>query len=126
MDYRNFKSLNVKYSGALSREDYIKRNFSNWHDELMSYKEKNGITNIGFKELLYSYFNNDTSEKKCACGNDLKFYSIDKGYSLYCGVSCSNKGNVETIKKVKLEKYGDPNYNNKNKFRGTPSVEEHA
>jgi len=117
MDYREFKLLNIKYSGSLSRENYIKNNFNNWHGELMIYKEKNKITNMDFKELLYSYFNNDTSEKKCACGNDLKFYSIDKGYSLYCGVSCSNKGNVEIIKKVKLEKYGDPNYNNKDKFK---------
>ena len=44
MDYKEFKSLNAKYSGALSRENYIKNNFNNWHGELMIYKEKNKIT----------------------------------------------------------------------------------
>jgi hypothetical protein len=32
-------------------------------------------------------------------------------------VKCSNKGNVELIKEIKLEKYGDPNYNNTKKFK---------
>lgn len=117
INYNEFRELNKKYSGSMSREIFVRNNFSEWYSVLLLYKKKNNADKLCFKELLYSYFNNDMHEKKCSCGKDLNFYSIDKGYSMYCSIACSNKGNIDVIRKIKLEKYGDPNFNNTDKFK---------
>jgi hypothetical protein len=119
MDYNNFKIKNKEFSGALSTENYLRKNYTDWYFKLSEFKKNNNLLNRNFKELLYCYFTGDTKDKMCICGNPLNFYSIEKGYSKYCSVSCSNKNTVGIIKKIKEEKYGDPNFNNKEKFKKT-------
>lgn len=122
MEYQEFINLNRKYSGSMSKECFVKKNFPDFYEDLEKYKKLHKLINRGFKEIIYSYFKNDTDEKKCKCGNSVRFYSIEKGYATYCSMKCSNKGNVEIIKKIKMDKHGDPNYNNPAKFKETIRV----
>lgn len=127
MEYTDFVKINKNVSGSLSREEYVRNKYPEWHKELCEFKEyllSKGIEGLSFKELIYYKFKDfeNPKNKKCHCGNPLKFYSIEKGYSIYCGTSCSNKSTVEKIKESKLIKYGDPNYNNKEKFKKTIKV----
>jgi hypothetical protein len=117
MEYSKFKELNIKYSGFLSNEVFVSKNFEGFHVLLMDFKERNNLQDRKFRELLYYYFSGDSIEKKCKCGSLLKFRSIEKGYSQYCSVICSNKNSVDKIKNIKRSRYGDPNYNNTEKFR---------
>lgn len=117
MEYDKFKELNVKYSGFLSNEAFVSKNFKEFHDLLIDFKERNSLHGKGFKEILYFYFSGDVTEKNCKCGSPLKFRSIEKGYSQYCSVGCSNKNSVDKIKNIKKIRYGDPNYNNVEKFK---------
>ena len=52
------------------------------------------------------------------CGKETSFKTLEKGYSKYCTTSCSNKSSASKSKskKTKLDRYGDENYNNKNKY----------
>jgi len=115
MEYITFKLLNSKKSGFYSIEKNFKNHFINEYKEINEYNKD--FDGISFKEKLYRYFKKDTQIKKCVCGEDLKLYSIERGYSKYCSVKCSNVGNVSKIKDIKFNKYGDPNYNNIEKFK---------
>ena len=122
MEYQEFININARVSGSLSRENYVKNKYPEWYIELCKFREdleSKGIKELAFKELIYYRFkeNKTPENKKCYCGSPLKFYSIEKGYSLYCGSSCANKSTTEKIKNVKLLKYGDSNYNNKEQFK---------
>lgn len=124
MEYQEFIEINKKVSGSLSRENYVKNHYPEWYNDLYEFRKKleiSRINGLSFKELIYYKFKefNNPKNKNCYCGNPLKFYSIEKGYSLYCGSSCANKSNTEKIKESKMLKYGDPNYNNKEKFKKT-------
>jgi hypothetical protein len=69
-------------------------------------------------ERIYHILNNLYEHQICEnpdCNNILKFYSLGKGYRR----TCSNKCGVYVNKLVKLEKYGDENYNNTNKMLET-------
>ena len=127
MEYQEFININARVSGSLSRENYVKNKYPEWYIELCKFREdleSKGIKELAFKELIYYRFkeNKTPENKKCYCGNPLKFYSIEKGYSLYCGSSCANKATTEKIKNVKLLKYGDSNYNNKEQFKKSIKV----
>jgi hypothetical protein len=116
MEYQDFKKLNKISSGHYSTEKRFKSDLGDVYKLVLEYTKN---INVSFRERLYSYFKKDTSEKKCKCGNQLKFYSIERGYSVYCSVTCSNKGNVDLIKKIKLERYGNENYNNTELFKSS-------
>lgn len=122
MEYQEFVNINTKVSGSLSREDYVKKNYPKLYEDLIQFKNRLvsiDINVFSFRELLYYRFKEyeNPQNKKCYCGSPLKFYSIEKGYSSYCGSSCANKCTTEKIKDSKLLKYGNPNYNNKEKFK---------
>lgn len=118
MDYFLFKDLNQKSSGSLSREDYMMKNYPEFYLELTLFSKNNDLTEFSFKEKLYMYFRKDhNKEKMCVCGKKLKFQSIEKGFTKYCGAKCANKNTVSLIKEIKEKRYGDPNFNNKEKFK---------
>ena len=116
MEYQEFKKLNKITSGHYSTEARFKKDFNDEYMLILEYTKNSELT---FKERLYAYFKKDIATKKCNCGNNLKFYSIERGYSIYCSVKCSNIGNVDLIKKIKLEKYGNSNYNNVELFKSS-------
>jgi hypothetical protein len=117
MEYEEFKRLNMKYSGSMSREPFIKSHYNEFYQKINDFRYDNNLQVIGFKELINRYFKNDLSPKKCLCGKNLKFYSIEKGFSQFCSVKCSNSNTVEKIRAIKKEKYGDSNYNNREQFK---------
>jgi hypothetical protein len=119
MKYQNFIKINKQKSGYYSREIPFRKDFEIEYLEILKYTEK--FKNSEFKEKLYRFFKKDLEEKKCICGKNQRFLSIEKGYQKYCSSLCANKNSNNLIKKVKLEKYGDPNYNNKEKFKKTIS-----
>jgi hypothetical protein len=119
MVYDEFNELNKKYSGALSRESFLMKTYPEFYTQLIQHSEINRLHDITFKELIYSYLLNDASFKNCVCGKKLKFYTMERGYSKYCSTKCSNSNTVNLIKSLKFERYGDSNYNNKEKFKET-------
>jgi hypothetical protein len=120
MEYNNFIKINKQKSGYYSREIPFEKDFEIEYIEIMRYTEN--FKNSDFKEKLYRFFKKDLEEKICLCGKNRKFLSMEKGFQKYCSSSCANKYSNDLIKKVKLEKYGDSNYNNKEKFKKTISL----
>lgn len=63
------------------------------------------------------------------CGNSTSFRRLSEGYKKFCSHSCSNKYNnsewlnskefKRKAKHTKLKKYGDENYNNREKYKNT-------
>ena len=86
--------------------------------------ELNWVSN--FKQIIYHYINNIDSIPKCYCGKFNNFKSSIVGYRKTCSPNCSNKS-IDKISKtmnIKLEKYGDKNYNNPKKVKKTKVVNE--
>jgi len=119
MNFERFSKENIKTSGALSREIYFSENYNGIYLKICEFSRNNFFENYSFKERLYRFFNSDESEKNCVCSSPLKFKSVALGFSQYCSTKCANSNTQSKIKLAKLEKYGDPHYNNKEKFRNT-------
>lgn len=117
MEFQKFIEINKKKSGYYSREIPFQKDFENEHAEILKYTEE--FKESTFKEKLFRFFNRDLERKVCMCGKPQKFLSIEKGYQKYCSAACANKNSIALIKKTKMEKYGDPNFNNKVKFKET-------
>lgn len=115
MNYEYFRDKNKEVSGFLSVEKYFRKNFEFDYKNILEYTKE--FINSPFKEKLYRYFKEDLLDKRCSCGSATKFLSIEKGYQEFCSLKCANKNTGERIKLVKQERYGDPNYNNKEKFK---------
>lgn len=64
-----------------------------------------------FSEKLYNYLYNSPSHICPVCGKETPFRTIIYGYSEYCSVKCSYKGDsrIEKYKNTCLEKYGVEN-----------------
>jgi hypothetical protein len=74
-----------------------------------------------FKQIIYHYVNDMKEMPKCHCGKLNNFKSAVIGYRKTCSPECSNRSIVkkEKINNIKLEKYGDKNYNNSIKSKKT-------
>lgn len=74
-----------------------------------------------FKQIIYHYTNNIKEIPKCYCGKYNNFRSSIVGYRKTCSFICSNSSNDKKTKisNIKLERYGDVNYNNMNKNKNT-------
>ena len=91
--------------GPKSRESYIKKHYEEFYKKL----NNDYPTNIQFKEKLYWYFHNITSQPVCKiCGKPLIFKDGYVGYGKYCSKSCSFLDPEKLIKsnQTKIEKYG--------------------
>lgn len=72
-------------------------------------------------EELYCIYNN-IEKQICKCGKPRTFLTFQTGYRMTCGnPNCSNNIQEKILKEkqTKLEKYGDENYNNKEKTAET-------
>ena len=78
------------------------------------------IHNSIIKEY-YDKFLKSKNEDVCdyCGGGEVKFISITMGYRKYCNVKCAAISSTEKKRETKLERYGDPNYNNSNKTKQT-------
>lgn len=95
----------------------IKREFPEVYEELLKISFPEGFS---LKQKLYHYLNNDLELNlgKCKkCGNRCKFKSIQQGYHDYCCNSCAQSADIilKNRKMTCLKKYGDENYNNREK-----------
>lgn len=74
-----------------------------------------------FKQIIYHYINNIKSVPVCKCGNPVNFRSFNSGYRKNCSPKCANNSEETKllIRLSKIEKYGDPNYNNPKKMLDT-------
>jgi very-short-patch-repair endonuclease len=70
----------------------------------------------------YDHYLKTTGEGICKCGKPTEFISISNGYRTYCSKKCRanniNEIHEKTIQ-TKLQKYGDPNFNNLEKSKMT-------
>ena len=84
---------------------YIKKNYPNEYDEIIKYK---GET---FSEQLYNYIYNSPQHICPVCGKETPFRTLTHGYSEFCCVECSYKGQgrMDKIKSTCLKKYGVEN-----------------
>jgi hypothetical protein len=100
------------------KEITVKNDNNNLYNDII--KHNINFVTIKWSQKLYNYYNNITSPPKCLnCGGDVKFHSITKGYRKYCSNKCHLKSELTKEKRsiTKLKKYGDINYNNRNKFK---------
>lgn len=72
-------------------------------------------------ERIYNFYNPGANDKCVVCGNPTKFKSLKEGYRRTCCTKCatSDPDRVVKAKATKLEKYGDENYNNRDKYKNT-------
>jgi hypothetical protein len=106
------------------------------------------VHNITAKNYYDKYIDNSTHKCHISeCKHETKFISISKGYSKFCSIECFKKDNPmkrqevkeklsvnlkekfndqnyradisSKRKKTKLERYGDENYNNRDKVKNT-------
>ena len=89
-------------------------------DEILSFIRKNNIQlnwPKDYRRMIYHYENNLEKIPVCYCGKEVPFRSFYKGYRKTCSVYCNIHDPLksERVKKTKLEKYGDANYNNMDK-----------
>lgn len=78
---------------------------------------------ISTKEYYDTYFKQD-SDDVCHCEdctNKTTFRSISVGYSKFCSIQCLNKSSShkENIAKTKQDRYDDPFYSNRVKYKET-------
>ena len=55
------------------------------------------------------------------CNNITKFYGLSSGYADFCSIKCVNSSSSHKshIAKTKEERYGDPNYSNRQQYKQT-------
>jgi hypothetical protein len=84
---------------------YIRKNYPEDYSKIINYPGQE------FSEKLYNYLYNSPSHICPVCGKETPFRTIIYGYSEYCSVKCSYKGDsrIEKYKKTCLEKYGVEN-----------------
>lgn len=92
--------------------------YKNLYRETYDYINDNFSGNK-FSEKCYNFIYGDVSCKLCS--NIPKFISFFKGYNRYCSINCKS-GDISVIKKIKktkLLRYGNENYNNITKNKQT-------
>lgn len=76
--------------------------------------------NITSQEYYDKYLKTTETEGLCnICGKPTKFLGLSKGYRDTCSSSCGSKQGLILTKQIKLEKYNDENYNNREKAKNT-------
>lgn len=99
------------------RENYVKKYYNEFYTFLL---EKYPHIEL-HRERVYLYLNNLDEPPKCPiCGNTIKYKRSPAGYNMYCSKQCLLQGDrVEKTKNTKLERYGNPSYNNPEKTKQT-------
>ena len=115
MKFPKINDLNVPVKRT---EKFIKKHYNEFYDFLTH----NYLFCNTFHEKLYCYFNDIIQEVVCPiCGKRVNFISFKEGYRIYCSNYCLTHSEIrnKNIKKTKLERYGDENYNNIDKIKNT-------
>lgn len=126
---------NGKFEGQrLTRRWFELRNFESIYDEYYSIFNSDEEMFKILRDIEYSRlkFNRTQPLSSCLnCGKQTSFISITQGYKLHCSNECAHKTRsktkqnkseeekLETVnkgKETRLLKYGDENYNNREKF----------
>lgn len=113
-----FISLSQLDAPVKMTEKYISKHFNKFYDYICN----NYNFCKSFKEKLYCYFNNIDKQVLCPiCEKPVNFISFKDGYRIYCSNYCLTHSEIrnKNIKKTKLERYGDENYNNIDKIKNT-------
>ena len=84
---------------------YIKKNYPEEYKIIITFPGKT------FPEQLYNYFYNSSTHICPVCGKETPFRNIMYGYSEFCSVQCSYKGESRITKAQQtcLERYGVKN-----------------
>ena len=107
---------------TISGNALTKKYFLHNYPEFTNYLLNRYPENFKFSERLYWYFNKLTSHPICLeCGKPVSYRGFSLGYSDYCSAKCVSvsKHTKLKIKQTRLEKYGDENYNNREKSKQT-------
>jgi len=145
MDMNYFMTDNR--SGYKTKEFWFSKNHPEEYHRIQNYFNSLGLSDSGFKEKIWIYYNNLKERPKClTCNKEIKFGDrFDRPYGDFCSIDCVNSNIPEMLvrikktnqkkfnvdfypshkdfitkrKKTKLERYGDENYNNMDKCRKT-------
>jgi len=142
MDFSFFITNNK--SGHKTREKWFSKNHKSEYDKIISYCEKFNLQT--FKEKIWFYYHKLTNVPICVCGKKSNFSGrFDRGYNEFCNIMCVNtnkkimvdrikesnqnkwgvdfypqhKDFINKVKETKKNRYGDTNYNNKDKMVNT-------
>jgi hypothetical protein len=144
MDFNFFITDNK--SGYKTTEKWLSKNHPQLYNRIIEYSSNINI-NLSFKEKIWFFYNGLKERPKCVtCNGDIKFRErFDKPYGEFCSLECinTNKGEmikrqkktfqekhnvdfypnhsdfITKVKKSKMERYGDENYNNSEKSKKT-------
>lgn len=138
MNYLEFFTTDNK-SGWKTREDVLKNKEPKIYNEIKTFIINNKLDILPFKQQVWHFIHNDKEIKKCLnCDKEVTFKdSINKGYRSFCSMQCTNESDITQkravektrekfgvdyfpqheshilkVKKTKLERYGNENYNN--------------
>lgn len=91
---------------------YLQKNHPAFYETIRS------IPGRSTTEQIYRYFHPEVSGKCEVCGKLARFKGLAIGYSRVCSVQCNalDPKRQQKINKSKMERYGDPSYNNREKF----------
>lgn len=123
-------------TGRSSLEKWLSKNYPDFLNHL-----KTNYVNIDIKTSLYMFYNNIKTIPLCVCGKPVKFHGYQYGFSKFCCPSCAGKDEevqkklkntkinkygenypdiiIKKGKLTKFKRYGDENYNNKEKSKQT-------
>ena len=99
--------LTQNHNGYKYSEKWLNKNHKWVLDELVKYVNDNNLDDLIFKQKLYCTITN-SSPKKCYCGNNATFISINEGYGTFCSNKCSSNSieKLTRYKETNIEKYG--------------------
>ena len=95
-------------------ERYVKLHYPKEYQEIIK------LVGEKFTEKLYKYFHKELHICPI-CGKQAPFQNMIRGYSKYCSHKCAtdDPSRSKLIKKTKLERYGDEDYCNRERFMKT-------
>ena len=108
MDFKEYFLTNNK-SGFKSKESYLQKNNPELHQQIIDFNKINNIETKTFAEAIWYFINNQTKNKKCSCGNSVKFRNLTIGFQEYCSRKCANTNEVSNSKRkeTNIKKYGN-------------------
>ena len=150
MDKKEFFLTDNK-SGWKTKANLLMKNKPEIYFSVTKFSEENKLNNLPFKQQIWHYINDCHTTPICCnknCENPVTFKdTLQKGYSDFCSLECANNSGllnervitknrvkygvdyysqhndfVKKVKKTKMLKYGDENYNNITKAKVTKKL----
>ena len=97
-----------------TKEEYIKKHYYKYYQEILEFSIKNKFENFEWKRKLFHYMYDIKNIPICICGKEINFRGRpEKIYNEFCCAKCSaisvSDKRMTTLKKNNLEKYGVEN-----------------